>query len=90
MPSVYILRCADGALYVGVANDVASRLRKHCGGTASAFTSKRRPVALAYSEPYATRAAALKRERQLKGWTRAKKEALIAGDLVLLKKLSSG
>ena len=84
---VYILRCADDSLYIGETNDLESRLIRHRDGMASAFTARRRPVVLAYRETYASRAAALKRERQLKGWTRAKKEALIAGDLSLLKAL---
>ena len=75
---VYILRCADDAFYIGETGDVARRLTKHNEGSASGFTAKRRPVTLVYSEQYATRAEALKRERQLKGWTRAKKQALIA------------
>jgi predicted GIY-YIG superfamily endonuclease len=54
------------------------RLVKHCEGSACVFTARRRPVALVYSELQETRAAALRRERQLKKWTRAKKEALIA------------
>jgi len=84
---VYILRCADTSLYVGETVDLARRLAKHNDGSASAFTAARRPVSLAHSETYGTSEAALKRERQLKRWTRAKKEALIVGDLALLKKL---
>lgn len=84
---VYILRCGDGALYVGETNNLDLRLAKHNNGSACAFTASRRPVRLAYSEAHATRAAALARERQLKRWRRTKKEALIAGDLVLLNRL---
>jgi predicted GIY-YIG superfamily endonuclease len=84
---VYIVRCADGSLYIGETNDVDLRLRRHNEGRASEFTARRRPVVLAYSEQYPTRQAALPRERQLKRWTRAKKEALIAGDTALLKRL---
>jgi predicted GIY-YIG superfamily endonuclease len=83
---LYILRCADDSLYIGETNDVNNRV-KHNEGAASHYTAKRRPVHLAYSETYRTRAAALIRERQLKRWTRQKKEALIAADLQLLKKL---
>ena len=84
---VYILRCADNSLYVGETGDVAARIAKHNGGQGSSFTAKRRPVSLAYSESHPNRELALRRERQLKGWTRAKKEALIAGDFRLLKRL---
>jgi predicted GIY-YIG superfamily endonuclease len=84
---VYILRCKDDALYIGETGNLALRLAKHRDGTACAYTASRRPVHLVYSEPLATRALALSRERQLKHWTRAKKEALVAGDLDTLKKL---
>jgi putative endonuclease len=75
---VYILRCADDALYVGETNELDLRVAKHNEGSASRFTAQRRPVALVHSEAYATRDAALKRERQIKGWVRAKKDALVA------------
>lgn len=84
---VYILRCADDSLYIGETNDVARRVAKHNEGSGAAHTEKHRPVRLVYTEEHASRAGCLKRERQLKRWTRAKKEALIAGDPVLLKKL---
>ncbi len=87
MHLVYILRCADNALYIGETADLEGRLVKHRDGSACVFTARRRPVALVYSELQETRAAALRRERQLKKWTRAKKEALIAGDLALLRRL---
>lgn len=87
MWSVYILRCADASLYIGETSNLESRLRKHHKGSACSFTANRRPVLLAYSETHTTHDAALKRERQLKRWTRAKKEALIAGDVARLKAL---
>jgi predicted GIY-YIG superfamily endonuclease len=87
VPYVYILRCADNSLYIGETEDLDNRLTKHNDGSASAFTATRRPVALVYSEVHVTPEAALTRERQLKRWTRAKKEALIAGDSALLKLL---
>ena len=82
---VYILRCAEHSLYVGETGDLELRLSKYQAGSACSFTARRRPVALVYCETQATRDAALKRERQLKRWTRAKKEALIAGDSARLK-----
>ena len=84
---VYILRCADDALYIGVTNDLANRLVKHKEGSASHFTASRRPLHLAYFEVCRSKDEAFERERQLKGWTRAKKEALIAGDRNTLKAL---
>ena len=84
---VYILRCSNGSLYVGETDDVAQRVADHSRGRGGAYTAKHRPVQLVYVEQLANRAACLKRERQIKGWTRAKKEALIAQDLGALKKL---
>jgi len=85
---VYILRCADHSLYVGQTNNIPRRLREHNAGRGSNFTAKRRPVKIAYVENHETKSAAIRRERQLKGWTRKKKEALIRGDLDRLRALS--
>lgn len=87
MVVLYILRCADQSLYVGHTTDLNSRIRAHNSGEAALYTRRRRPVTLAYSEAHSTTPGAIRRERQLKGWTRAKKEALIAGDQALLKRL---
>lgn len=87
MPTVYILRCADCSLYVGQTVDLDARLVKHNEGSASAYTATRRPVRLVYSESHVNTAKALERERQIKRWTRVKKEALISNDLALLKRL---
>jgi predicted GIY-YIG superfamily endonuclease len=84
---VYALRCSDGSLYIGETGNLEERLARHHAGSASAFTARRRPVSLTYSESHPTREVALRRERQIKRWTRAKKEALIAGDLARLKAL---
>ena len=84
---LYILRCADGSLYIGEASDLALRVQRHNEGRAASFTALRRPVTLVYSEAHENRDSALRRERQLKQWTRAKKEALVRGDLATLKKL---
>lgn len=84
---VYIVQCADGSFYIGETNDVSSRVTKHNDGSAASHTAKRRPVRLVYTEQYSTRERCLQRERQLKGWTRAKKEALIAGEKLTLKNL---
>jgi putative endonuclease len=87
MPYVYILRCRDGALYVGQAEDVLKREQTHNRGRGARFTAARRPVTAVYAEHHGTALAATARERQLKRWTRGKKDALIARDLALLKRL---
>lgn len=86
--SVYILRCSDGSYYVGHANDVQQRVVAHNEGRGAAWTSCRKPVVLVYQQACESKAAAVARERQLKGWTRAKKQALIDGDTARLKELS--
>ena len=73
---VYIFRCADGSYYVGETGDVSLRLADHNKGCAAAHTATRRPVRIAYAEELADCEAALARERQLKRWSRAKKEAI--------------
>ena len=86
MPFVYILRCSDGSFYIGHTNDLRVRLEEHQSGVAANFTATRRPVAMVYAEEHQTSPQAEKRELQLKRWSRAKKEALIAQDLKALKK----
>jgi predicted GIY-YIG superfamily endonuclease len=85
---VYILRCSDGTFYIGHSKNVEERVTAHNDGQGAVWTARRRPVRLAYRETFATEAAAVKRERQIKRWTRAKKEALVEGDLARLKELS--
>lgn len=87
VPFVYILRCRDDALYVGMTDDIDARLERHNRGEGCAFTARRVPVTLAYVEEIETLREADKRERQIKRWTRAKKEALIAANWRLLKQL---
>lgn len=87
MHYVYILQCADQSLYVGETRDVVARVLMHQPGEASGFTRQRLPVTLVYAEEHPDRLRALVRERQLKRWTRAKKEALASGDLALLRRL---
>jgi len=83
----YILRTLDNRLYIGITNDLNQRFQTHRSKKGSLFT-KIHPVAtLVYSEKYPNLASARKREIQLKRWSRAKKEALILGNLALLKKL---
>lgn len=85
---VYILRCADGSLYVGSAQNLDARVNAHNDGRGAAHTFKYGPVRLVYSEAFQSEADAVSRERQLKHWTRAKKEALVAGNVERLKHLS--
>ena len=84
----YILKCSDGSFYVGSTTNLESRLKAHNQGKASAHTAKRRPVHLVYQEEFKSLDDAVKRERQVKKWSRAKKEALICGEKESLKKLS--
>ena len=84
----YILRCADGTLYVGHTEDLASREQIHNDGRGAAYTRARRPVRMVYAEEHPSAASAIARERQLKGWSREKKEALIRDDRAALDYLS--
>jgi putative endonuclease len=88
MGFVYILRCSDGTLYIGHTADLASRERTHNDGHGARYTAERRPVRMVYAEECASVEKAVRRERQLKRWTAQKKEALIAGNISLLKHLS--
>ena len=76
----YLLRCADGRYYTGHTDDLDRRIAQHQHGGFCDFTSRRRPVSLVWSEWFATRLEALEAERRIGGWSRVKKEALIAGD----------
>ena len=89
MTYVYILRCADSSSYVGHTSDPDARKRAHDEGTASNHTAKRRPLETVYVEACASLADAVHRERQLKRLSRAKREALIAGDTDALHALES-
>jgi len=88
MHRIYVLRCADSTLYVGSTQDLDARLRAHNEGHGASYTFKRRAVKLVYSEVFDSAADALRRERQVKRWSRGKKEALIIGDVNRLKRLS--
>ena len=85
----YILLCSNGEYYVGSTTDMENRLKEHQNGRGCGFTKAHLPVKLVYTEEYPTFDQAYKRERQLHGWSRAKKEALINGDIELLKQLSN-
>jgi len=85
---VYMLKCADGSYYVGHTDNLEARIVQHESGDIPGYTSGRRPVRLVWCEEFDTRDDAFLRERQVKGWTRRKKEALIAGDWTRLVVLS--
>jgi len=74
---VYIVRCADGTLYTGYARDPHARETAHNRGRGARYTSGRRPVSLVYVEQFKSKSKALKREYQIKTWTRRKKEGLV-------------
>lgn len=77
----YILECADGTLYTGITNDLDKRLAAHNNGTASKYTRSRVPVKLVYTEDQPDRAAASRREVQIKQLSRAEKLALLRYNL---------
>jgi putative endonuclease len=80
VPFVYLLRCVDDSLYCGWTTDVENRLRAHRAGTASRYTSSRRPVELAAVVEVGDRSSALREEARIKRLTRAEKLSLIGGD----------
>jgi len=87
---VYILECSDGSYYTGVTSELEKRINEHNSDFYEGYTSTRLPVKLVYSNRFTEINDAIKAEKQIKGWSRAKKEALIIGDIDLLRKLSKG
>ena len=85
----YMLRCSDGSYYVGHTENLEARVAQHQDGSYPGYTHNRRPVELVWSEQFADRDTAFWNERKLKGWSRAKKEALILGDWLLISQLAS-
>ena len=86
---LYILRCADGSYYTGTARgELEQRVAQHNAGIFGGFTATRRPVLLVYSQWFERITDAIAAERQVKGWSRAKKEALIRGDFNALPQLA--
>ena len=84
MPHMYILECVDGSYYTGSTRDLGRRLLQHQDGVGARHTAKRLPVKLVYCEFYERVADAFYREKQVQGWSRKKKQALMAGDSDLL------
>ena len=86
---VYILRCSDGSYYVGsTRGTLEKRVAEHQSGAFGGYTAARLPVTLVHSESFLRIEDAIAAERQIKGWSRAKKEALMSGRLDLLPGLS--
>jgi len=88
MAWMYILKCADGSYYVGSARNLELRFAQHQSGKGSRYTSGRLPVDLVYGEEYARISDAYYREKQVQNWGRAKREALINGNLEVLPPLA--
>ena len=85
---MYILECSDGSYYTGSTNDLDRRLNEHQSGFGANYTAIRLPVKLIYYEEYERIDEAFYREKQVQGWTRKKKEALIKGNPELLSELA--
>ena len=86
----YMLRCADRSYYLGHTDELERRVAQHQAGEVNGYTRSRRPVVLVWQQDFATREEALAAERRVKGWSRAKKEALIAGDWDKIRRLAWG
>ena len=87
---VYILRCANNCFYTGSTIDLERRLRQHQQGEGANYTKKHLPVLLVYQQEFPTIQEAFRREKQIQGWSHAKKQALIDGDFDTLRALSFG
>jgi putative endonuclease len=86
---LYILRCTGGSYYVGTTRDsLEKRIAEHDAGTFDGYTARRRPVTLVFHQQFERVEDAISAERQVKGWRREKKEALIRGDFAALPALS--
>jgi putative endonuclease len=87
---VYMLKCSDASYYVGSAtgDDLSVRVAQHQAGTYQGYTWSRRPVQLVWSEHFDQITDAIAVERQIKGWSRAKKEALINSDWTTVRQLA--
>jgi putative endonuclease len=87
---VYILKCADGSYYTGHTDNMEKRIGEHRSGAFGGYTSTRLPVELVFSQDFSSREEALTSERQIKGWSRKKKEAMIRGDWNEVSRLARG
>ena len=84
----YILRCSDDSYYTGSTNDIDKRIAQHQAGEGANYTKKRLPIELIYFEEFQRVDEAFLREKQIQGWSRAKKEALIKGNFQKLQEAS--
>lgn len=87
---IYIVECRDASYYTGITSNLEKRINEHNNGVFKGYTSTRLPVKLVYSNRFSDVNDAIKAEKQIKGWGRAKKDALICGDFESLKLLSKG
>ncbi len=87
---VYMVECSDGSYYIGHSDDLEKRIEEHNMRITEGYTSTRLPVKLVWSDSFVSRQEALERERQIKGWSRAKKKALIREDWEEISKLAKG
>jgi predicted GIY-YIG superfamily endonuclease len=86
---MYILKCVNGAYYVGHTDNIDQRMSEHnLGLISSCYTKNKRPVELVFLQDFPTRDSAFNAERQIKGWSRKKKEAFIRGDWEEIKKIN--
>ncbi len=85
---VYILRCSDDSYYTGCTTNIDKRMYEHHAGVYPGYTSKRRPLELVWLEEFPDIHQAIDIERQIKGWSRAKKEALMREDFELMHELA--
>ena len=85
---VYIVKCSDNSYYTGFTSNLEQRINEHNNGKYNGYTSKRLSVTLVYSNRFNNADDAIRAEKQIKGWSRGKKEALIKGDFEKLKELS--
>ncbi|WP_240917069.1 GIY-YIG nuclease family protein [Nocardioides sp. HDW12B] len=90
MAWVYILRCADDSYYVGSTTNLEVRVYEHQQGRGAAYTRRRLPVELAWSQECESVAEAFGLEKQYQNWSRAKREALIKGEYDALPRLARG
>lgn len=85
---VYILQCSDGSFYTGHTDNLEKRLYEHNSGFYDCYTRRKLPVSLVYHATFASRDEAIKAERQIKNWSRAKRQALVDNNWDLLKLLA--
>ena len=87
---VYILQCSNNSFYTGITNNIEKRIQEHQTGiNKKCYTYSKRPVKLVYYEVFQNPNEAISKEKQIKGWSRKKKQALIDNDFEELKRLSN-